>query len=1000
MFQIKRFAWPVVIQAFMWLGSTPAWAGPGDIDPNYGAGGALKIGAESFASLPGNRLAIFGGGGVRMVDASGQVVSAYGVDGQAAIPAPADTPYFFPWGAAPGADGRLLVYGILQDAEATRVYEALYLLDAAGHGDPAFGGNDDGFLRVGDESIAIEGGLAPAELVGYALDSTGRIVLLERTVNLEGACQGPALLRRLLPDGAADESFGTGGEVQLASIDLCTNGLTFGVRADESIVVGRGTEIFSIDATGHSEAAFGEAGRLSIGTEECCTGFLLPDGGLVLLGSVPAAHRSTDSILMRFDRHGHPDSSLGAGSGAVTIDLAAEFGGAAGSDAFVERVMLSPGDSGLLLQLSAGEIETFRRCFGIAKLAADGKPDAGFGDHGLACLSFGGYRFDLVAVQENGAAVFSIRDPHNGTWTSVHRLLADAMPSPGIITVSSGDRATESAGATATVTIARVAGRDGAVSIGYATADRAGCHIHFVCLWDSASTDSDYMPTSGRFDWPDGDGSTRTVTIHIRDDDKDEYREIFGIDFATPQGGAQIFESGASVFIDDDDAAAVEPPPLEAGTGGGGPVSWMQALGLLALLLIRRIHNQQQERVMATRIAGMLVSIAAASPALAQTFPPLPAAHQGATVTVLASGLHDPRGLALGPNGSLYVAEAGTTEGVFTVPPGPPVTDLSRDRCVMYWPVAPIAGGYTGRVSRISARGHVKVVADELPSVALNTLIGGDRSSAAAVAMVGTRLYALVSGAGCSHGHPSEPNGIYRIYGDGVAQPVVDLSNLLRGLNDVKDANDPTFEPDGSWYSMIHAFGSLYAVEPNRGAFVRVNARGEVTVLADLIDAVNQTEGDGDQTWTTLARRDDHFYIGTLGRIDTDFAGAVYRLSRNGSRIRRVVSGLHGVLGIAFDTKGRMYVLETTAPGVDPPLSDPAAGRLVRVERDGSLTPILTGLAFPTALIAGRDGAFYVTNCGYGCNDRSSFPAALPSLRAGQVLKVKLRGGDRADCED
>jgi hypothetical protein len=389
----------------------------------------------------------------------------------------------------------------------------------------------------------------------------------------------------------------------------------------------------------------------------------------------------------------------------------------------------------------------------------------------------------------------------------------------------------------------------------------------------------------------------------------------------------------------------------------------------------------------------MLLATAIAGSAAAQSFPPLPVPHEGATVSVLASGLHDPRGLALGPAGSLYVAEGGTTEGVFTLPPGPPMTDLSRDRCVMYWPVAPVVGGYTGRVSRINAHGRVSVVADELPSVALNTLIGGDRMSVASVALVGHRLYALMSGAGCSHGHPSEPNGIYRIYAGGAAQPVIDFSNLLRGLNDVKDANDPTFEPDGSWYSMVHAFGALYAVEPNRGAFVRVTEAGEVTVLADLIDAVNQTEGDGDQTWTALTRRGDHFYIGTLGRIDTDFAAAVYRLSRDGSRIRRVVSGLHGVVGIAFDTRGRMYVLETTAPGVNPPLSDPSAGRLVRVERDGSLTPILTGLAFPTALIAGRDGAVYVTNCGYGCNDRTNFPAALPSLRAGQVLKVKLGGG-------
>lgn len=401
-------------------------------------------------------------------------------------------------------------------------------------------------------------------------------------------------------------------------------------------------------------------------------------------------------------------------------------------------------------------------------------------------------------------------------------------------------------------------------------------------------------------------------------------------------------------------------------------------------------------RAGAISLGAFLAAVAVAQSA----FPPLPTVHEGAQVSVLASGLHDPRGMALGPAGSLYVAEGGTTEGVFTLPPGPPMTDLSRDRCQVYWPLAPVAAGYTGRVSRISRDGKVSVVADELPSVGVNTLIGGDRMGAAAVAFVGNRLYALIAGGGCSHGHPGEPNGIYRIYPGGATEPVFDLSNLLRGLNDVKDAGDPTFEPDGTWYSMIHEFGGLYAVEPNRGTFVRVSESGEVTVLADLIDAVNRTEGDGDQTWTTLVRSGNDFYVGTLGRIDTAFDAAVYRLARDGSTITRVVSGLHGVLGIAFDTTGRMYVLETTAAGVNPPLSDPSAGRLVRVERDGSLTPILTGLAFPTALLAGRQGEFYVTNCGYHCDDRSGFPASMPSLRAGQVLKVTLRDARAEGDED
>lgn len=60
----------------------------------------------------------------------------------------------------------------------------------------------------------------------------------------------------------------------------------------------------------------------------------------------------------------------------------------------------------------------------------------------------------------------------------------------------------------------------------------------------------------------------------------------------------------------------------------------------------------------------------------------------------------------------------------------------------------------------------------------------------------------------------------------------------------------------------------------------------------------------------------------------------------------------------------------------------------MRVETDGSLTPLVTGLTFPTALLAGRDGALYVSNCGYHCDD----PATGASLGVGQVLRVSISG--------
>lgn len=393
-----------------------------------------------------------------------------------------------------------------------------------------------------------------------------------------------------------------------------------------------------------------------------------------------------------------------------------------------------------------------------------------------------------------------------------------------------------------------------------------------------------------------------------------------------------------------------------------------------------------------------LLLVAPALPAivLAEAFPPVPSPAAGVTFEIVGDGLHDPRGLAFGPGNVLHVAEAGTTVGVFVPPPPPPPSEPpTRTRCEVYWPVGPKTPGFDGRITRITRDGTPQVVAADLPSAAANRLIGGDRLGVAAVAFRGQRLYAMVNGGGCSQGHPSEPNGVYEVFADGSFVPRVDLGAVLRGTPDSKPPTDGDFEPDGVWFNLVRAYGAFYATEPNHGLLVRIDDDGTVSRVADLLAAVREQDGDGDYTYSALARHRDHFYVATLGRIDLEFAGAVYRVARDGSSVERVASGLHGVLGLAFDRSGRMYALETTAGGVAPPLSDPTAGRLVRVEDDGSLTPLLTGLAFPTSLVAGRDGSFYLSNCGYHCDD----PVTGASLAAGQVLRVSIEGV-KADAGD
>ena len=385
----------------------------------------------------------------------------------------------------------------------------------------------------------------------------------------------------------------------------------------------------------------------------------------------------------------------------------------------------------------------------------------------------------------------------------------------------------------------------------------------------------------------------------------------------------------------------------------------------------------------------VVATSASSGAARAAGFPPAPATTPDVSVEVIATGLHDPRGLAFGPGNELYVSEAGTTVGAFVPPPPPaPNEPPTRVRCEVYWPVGPKSPGYTGRVSRIDKRGQAHVVAEGMPSSAANRLIGGDRLGPSGVSFRGRRTYVMIGGGGCSQGHPSEPNGLYEVFRDGSFVPRVDLGALLRSANDGKSPLDGDFEPDGTWFNLVRAFGAFYSTEPNHGLLVRMDDDGSTRVVADLLSTVRSQDGDGDYTYSALVRRGGYFYVGTLGRIDQDFEGSIYRVAKDGSQVTRVATGLHGVLGVAFDTGGRMYALETTASGVAPPLSDPGAGRLVRVESDGNLTPLVTGLAFPTALVAGRDGAFYISNCGYHCDDQSTGT----SLEAGQVLRVSIRG--------
>ena len=345
-----------------------------------------------------------------------------------------------------------------------------------------------------------------------------------------------------------------------------------------------------------------------------------------------------------------------------------------------------------------------------------------------------------------------------------------------------------------------------------------------------------------------------------------------------------------------------------------------------------------------------LTSLALASGAFAQ-----------ASFSVYASGLEGPRGLKFGPDGALYVAEAGI---------GGPTSSASLDCEQVPGPVGPYHGGPSARISKITGPGQVTTVVDGLPS-AMSSLPTGDTLGAADLAFVGNTLYALVAGGGCSHGNPDTPNGIIKV------DVALHTWSYVADLSAFEIANPPVnptpeqvdWEPDGSWYGLVAVRGDLYATEPNHQQIDRISPdTGKVSLVADISGSSSLWVGPTGITYHG------NFFFGNLAPFPISLGDAnVFKLTPSGN-FKVWETGFTTVVGVVFDQHDNLYVLELSAA---PGFPSPAAGKIVRVSPSGQTEDILTGLSGPTAMTIGPDGALYVSNFG-------AAPAGL-----GQILRVE-----------
>jgi hypothetical protein len=348
----------------------------------------------------------------------------------------------------------------------------------------------------------------------------------------------------------------------------------------------------------------------------------------------------------------------------------------------------------------------------------------------------------------------------------------------------------------------------------------------------------------------------------------------------------------------------------------------------------------------------------------------------------VATGLEGPRGLRFGPDGYLYVAEAGTggtnsTIGQCLQVPGPPGGP------------GPDTGGLTARISKISPSGKITTVASGFPSVTIGPGGANGTIGVADVVFLGGDLYALVGGGGCSHGNPKNPSGIAKVdLKNGGWHLIADVGAWLK-THPAKYESADDFEPDGTLYSMIAVDGRLIAVEPNHGQVLSVGASGDIRQVIDI------SASEGHIVPTSIAARDGSFFVGNLNLFPIDPQWArILMISKSdqddfnnsppglepasGYRIVSSKAGFTTVVAVDFGPDGLLYALELSDGAGFP---TPGLGKVVRVLHSGAIEEVVTNLSVPTGMTFGPDHRLYVSNLG-------AAPAG-----AGQILRFDIAPG-------